>query len=166
MEIRRVYNTEILAFMKTKTAGSVITEIERAIYLGDGNRLAKALENYMASCISYFDGSAEGFYHGMMVGLAASLSSRYYIRSNRESGEGRFDLMLEPKEKALPGIVMEFKAASGSDKTDLTELADAALEQIDDQNYVQEMKDRGVQSIIKYGIAFSGKRVGIKTAWN
>ena len=166
MEIRRVYNTEILAFMKTKTAGSVITEIERAIYLGDGNRLAKALENYMASCISYFDGSAEGFYHGMMVGLVASLSSRYYIRSNRESGEGRFDLMLEPKEKALPGIVMEFKAASGSDKTDLTELADVALEQIDDQNYVQEMKDRGVRSIIKYGIAFSGKRVGIKTAWN
>lgn len=166
MEIRRVYNTEILAFMKTKTAGSVITEIERAIYLGDGNRLAKALENYMTSCISYFDGSAEGFYHGMMVGLVASLSSRYYIRSNRESGEGRFDLMLEPKEKDLPGIVMEFKAVSGSDKTDLTELADAALEQIDDQNYAQEMKDRGVQSIIKYGIAFSGKRVGIKTAWN
>ena len=61
---------------------------------------------------------------------------------------------------------MEFKAASGSDKTDLTELADAALEQIDDQNYVQEMKDRGIRSIIKYGIAFSGKRVGIKTAWN
>ena len=66
MEIRRVYNTEILAFMKIKTAGSVITEIERAIYLGDGDRLAKALENYMASCISYFDGSAEGFYHGMI----------------------------------------------------------------------------------------------------
>ena len=166
MEIRRVYNTEILAWMKTKTAGSVITEIERAIYFGDGIRLAKSLGNYMTSCISYFDGSAEGFYHGMMIGLVASLSSRYYIRSNRESGEGRFDLALEPKEKGLPGIVMEFKAVSASDKADLTELADAALAQIDDQSYVQEMEDRGIKSIIKYGIAFSGKRVGIKTAWN
>ena len=166
MEIRRVYNTEILAWMKTKTAGSVITEIERAIYFGDGIRLAKSLGNYMTSCISYFDGSAEGFYHGMMIGLVASLSSRYYIRSHRESGEGRFDLALEPKEKGLPGIVMEFKAVSASDKADLTELADAALAQIDDQSYVQEMEDRGIKSIIKYGIAFSGKRVGIKTAWN
>ena len=166
MEIRRVYNTEILAFMKAKTAGSVITEIERAIYLGDGKRLAKSLGNYMTSCISYFDGSAEGFYHGMMVGLVASLSSRYYIRSNRESGEGRFDLTLEPKEKGLPGIIMEFKAVSGSDKTGLEELADAALRQIEDQNYVQEMEDRGIQSIIKYGIAFSGKNVGIKAASN
>jgi len=101
-----------------------------------------------------------------MVFLVASLSSRYYIRSNRESGEGRFDLALEPKDKALPGIVKEFKAVPGSDKTDLTELADAALAQIDHQNYVREMKDRGIQSIVKYGIAFSGKRVGIKTAWN
>ena len=162
----RIPNMEILAWMKTKTAGSVITEIERAIYFGDGIRLAKSLGNYMTSCISYFDGSAEGFYHGMMIGLVASLSSRYYIRSNRESGEGRFDLALEPKEKGLPGIVMEFKAVSASDKADLTELADAALAQIDDQSYVQEMEDRGIKSIIKYGIAFSGKRVGIKTAWN
>ena len=61
---------------------------------------------------------------------------------------------------------MEFKAVSASDKADLTELADAALAQIDDQSYVQEMEDRGIKSIIKYGIAFSGKRVGIKTAWN
>lgn len=165
-EIRRVYNTEILSWLKTKTSGNVITEIERAIYLGDGKRLSKALGNYMTSCISYFDGSAESFYHGMMVGLVASLSSRYYIRSNRESGEGRFDLTLEPKEKGLPGIVMEFKAISPSDKKDLGELAEAALAQIDGQNYVQDLKDRGIRNIMKYGIAFSGKRVEVRTAAN
>ena len=83
--------------MKAKAVGNVIADIERSIYLGDGKRLANALGNYMASCISYYDGSTEGFYHGMMVGLVASLSSRFHIRSNRESGEGRFDLALEPK---------------------------------------------------------------------
>ncbi len=164
MEIRRVYNTEILSWLKTKDAGSVIPVIERAIYLGDGNRLAKSLGNYMKSCISFFDGSAEGFYHGMMVGLVASLSSRYHIRSNRESGDGRFDLMLEPKEKGLPGIVMEFKAVSPSDEINLAEAADVALSQIDSRNYVQELKDRGFRNIIRYGIAFSGKKVGIKSS--
>lgn len=56
------------------------------------------------------DGATEGFYHGMMLGLAAGMSSRYYIHSNREAGDGRFDLVLEPKLHSLPGIIMEFKA--------------------------------------------------------
>lgn len=138
MEIRRVYNTEILSWMRTKTAGGVIPEIEKAIYLGDGNRLQKALGNYMLSCISYFDGSAEGFYHGMVIGLVASLSSRYYIRSNRESGEGRFDLQLELKEKSLPGIIMEFKMVPSEEKEELSVYAEEALEQIRRKNYTQD----------------------------
>lgn len=164
MEIRRVYNTEILSWMRTKTTGGVIPEIEKAIYLGDGNRLQKALGNYMLSCISYFDGSAEGFYHGMVIGLVACLSSRYYIRSNRESGEGRFDLQLEPKEKGLPGIIMEFKTVPSEEKAELSAYAKEALEQIRRQSYTQDFTDRGIQNIIQYGIAFSGKRVEVKTA--
>ena len=101
MEIRRVYNTEVLGWMKTRATGGVIPEIEKAIYLGDGKRLEKVLRNYMISSISAFDGAAEGFYHGMVLGLVASLSSRYYIRSNRESGEGRFDLEMEPKKRCF-----------------------------------------------------------------
>ena len=164
MEIRRVYNTEILSWMRTKTTGGVIPEIEKAIYLGDGNRLQKALGNYMLSCISYFDGSAEGFYHGMVIGLVACLSSRYCIRSNRESGEGRFDLQLEPKEKGLPGIIMEFKTGPSEEKAELSAYAEEALEQIRRQNYTQDFKDRGIQNIIQYGIAFSGKSVEVKTS--
>ena len=161
-EIRRVYNTEILGWMRTKTKGGVISEIEKAIYLGDGGRLQKALESYMISCISYFDGSTEGFYHGMVVGLVACLSSRYYIRSNRESGEGRFDLQLDPKEKGLPGIVMEFKTSASSEPEELAARAEEALAQIDQQKYVQELKERGVFNIIQYGIAFSGKRAQVR----
>ena len=163
-EIRRVYNTEILGWMRAGKTGNVISEIEKAILLCDGKRLQKALESYMISCISAFDGAVEAFYHGMVVGLVASLSSQYYIRSNRESGEGRFDLQLEPKDTALPGIVMEFKARSASDKRELSSLAEEALAQIDRMQYVRELEDRGVRRIVKYGIAFAGKSAAVKTA--
>lgn len=83
----------------------------------------------MITCISCFDGATENFYHGMMLGLAAGMSSRYYIRSNRESGDGRFDLMLEPKIHNLPGIIMEFKAVR--DEEALPVSARDALQQID-----------------------------------
>lgn len=162
-EIRRVYNTEVLGWMRTRSSGGVIQEIEKAIYLGNGDRLQKALRNYMISCISAFDGAAEGFYHGMVLGLVASLSTRYYIRSNRESGDGRFDVQLEPKEKLLPGIVMEFKAIPASEKDRLAKEAEEAIKQIDRLHYTQELEERGISNIIKYGIAFSGKDVEVKT---
>ena len=163
MEIRRVYNTEILGWIKTGSAGGVIPEIEKAICLGDGGRLQSALHSYMVTCISSFDGAAEGFYHGMMLGLVASLSSIYRIRSNRESGAGRFDLQLEPKEKQLPGIVMEFKAVPVSEKKELKAAAGKAVAQIDRLRYTRELEERGVRKIIKYGISFSGKAVEVKT---
>ena len=162
MEIRHVYNTEVLGWMRTRSSGGVISEIEKSIHLGDGKRLQKALRNYMISCISSFDGAAEGFYHGMVLGLVASLSTRYYIRSNRESGEGRFDLELEPKEKTLQGIVMEFKAVASAEKKALSEIASEAVAQIDRRRYTRELEERGVSPIVKYGIAFSGKDVEVK----
>ena len=163
MEIRRVYNTEVLGWMRTQSTGGVIPDIEKAIYLGDGKRLEKALRNYMISCVSSFDGAAEGFYHGMVLGLVASLSTKYHIRSNRESGDGRFDLQMEPKDKMLPGIVMEFKSIPASEKKDLSVKAEEAIAQIDRQNYTQELEEHGVKKIVKYGIAFSGKSVEVKT---
>lgn len=95
----------------------------------------------------------------MMLGLAAGMSSKYYIRSNRESGEGRFDLVLEPKVHSLPGVIMEFKATR--DAVDLSTSAAAALKQIEDKHYDVDMKDREIKEIVKYGIAFSGKNVEI-----
>ena len=163
MEIRRVYNTEVLGWMRTRSTGGVIQEIEKAIYFGDGKRLEKALRNYMINCISAFDGAAEGFYHGMVLGLVASLSTKYHIRSNRESGDGRFDLQMEPKEKMLPGIIMEFKSVPVSEKKDLSVIAEEAIAQIERQNYTRELEERGVKKNVKYGIAFSGKSVEVKT---
>ena len=161
-EIRRIYNTEILGWIRTQQSGNIISEIEKAVYLSDAKRLQEALSKYMITSISFYDGAAEGFYHGMVLGLVASLSSKYYIRSNREAGEGRFDLQLEPKDKTLPGILMEFKALPASEDEKLPDLAEEALNQIEDKDYQRDMEDRGVKDIIRYGIAFSGKNVEVR----
>lgn len=163
-EIRRIYNTEILSWIRAQQSGNIISEIEKAVYLSDAKRLQEALRKYMITSISFYDGAAEGFYHGMVLGLVASLSSKYYIRSNREAGEGRFDLQLEPRDKALPGILMEFKAVSVSEKDALSGLAEEALKQTEFKSYQRDMEDRGVSVIVRYGIAFSGKQVEVRMA--
>ena len=163
-EIRRIYNTEILSWIRAQQSGNIISEIEKAVYLSDAKRLQEALRKYMITSISFYDGAAEGFYHGMVLGLVASLSSKYYIRSNREAGEGRFDLQLEPRDKALPGILMEFKAVSVSEKDALSGLAEEALKQMEYKSYQRDMEDRGISVIVRYGIAFSGKQVEVRMA--
>jgi hypothetical protein len=160
-EIQRVYNMEILAWLKGQLEGNTVSDIEKALYLNQSDRLQKALRKYMLTCISSFDGSVEGFYHGMMLGLVASLSSKYYIRSNRESGDGRFDLCLEPKNCADSGIIMEFKAAKAGAADNLSSLAKEALTQIEQKHYDTDMKNHGIQIITKYGIAFCGKNVEV-----
>ncbi len=158
-EIRRVYNTEVLSWIRKSVDSTVMFELEKALYLKDGKKLQESLRKYMGTCISHLDGAGESFYHGMMLGLTAGMSSMYYIRSNRESGEGRFDLALEPKDHHMPGMIMEFKAVK--DPKDLPKAARGALEQIEAKHYDTDMRDRGIGEIVKYGIAFAGKNVEI-----
>lgn len=159
-EILRVYNTEILSWLRGTVDGNVMSNLEKALFLNDGKLLENVLRKYMISCISSFDGATEGFYHGMMLGLVAGMSSKYYIRSNREAGDGRFDLVLEPKLTNMPGIIMEFKACKSAEK--LSQSSIEALGQIEEKNYDIELKERGIKAIVKYGIAFAGKHVEIE----
>lgn len=158
-EILRVYNTEILSWLKESVDSNVMAGLEKALYMNDGEKLKEFLRKYMMTCISYLDVAAEGFYHGMMLGLVAGMSSKYIIRSNRESGDGRFDLVLEPRISGLPGIIMEFKAEKEEEK--LKSAAKEALLQIDEKKYDTDLNDRGIRDIVKYGVAFAGKKVEI-----
>ena len=113
-------------------------------------------------------GANEGFcqgtpsvYHGMMLGLCAVLSNRYRVRSNRESGIGRFDIMLIPKVKSIPAFIYEFKYTK-DEKVNLDDLADEALKQIDEKKYEEELIDSDIKKIIKIGIAFRGKSAVVK----
>ena len=91
------------------------------------------------------------------------LDNQYRIKSNRESGDGRYDISLIPREKKYPGIIMELKWKSGLEEADLEKLSIEALSQIDEKRYDLEIKEEGIENVIKLGIAFSGKKAVIKT---
>lgn len=159
-EIAFVYDKEVLN--KTNQNGISIS-ISQAIFSNDEEKLQSLLESFMLKSISSIDGANESFYHGMMLGLCAVLGNRYQVRSNRESGLGRFDIQLSPLTKGLPGFIFEFKHTRDPN-VDLDSLAEKALSQIDEKKYEVEMKDKCIASIIKIGIAFRGKHAVVKRA--
>lgn len=157
-EIAYVYEKEIINRIGRKDTA---ISIEEAIFTSDESKLQSLLENFMLESISSFDGVNEGFYHGMMLGLCALLNEYYYIKSNRESGLGRFDILLSPKNSSKPGFIFEFKHTKDA-KENLKELASTALKQINDNKYDTGLKECGASSIIKIGIAFRGKSAEVK----
>lgn len=110
-EIAAVYKSEILSHLLqigaiTRTTANKIAE---SLYANDYKKLQKAIAEYMDKSISFYDAGAEGFYHGLVLGLIALMDNQYKIKSNRESGDGRYDISLIPREERYPGIIMELK---------------------------------------------------------
>ena len=157
-EITFVYEKEVL---NRTNQNSLAISISQAIFSKDTQKLQSLLEDFMVKSISSIDGANEGFYHGMMLGLCAILGNRYKIRSNRESGLGRFDIQLMPLTKGMPGFIFEFKHTK-DEHADLSALADSALQQIEAKKYDTELRDNGVNSIISIGIAFGGKSAVVR----
>lgn len=157
-EITFVYEKEVL---NRTNQNSLAISISQAIFSKDTQKLQALLEDFMVKNISSIDGANEGFYHGMMLGLCAILGNRYKIRSNRESGLGRFDIQLMPLTKGMPGFIFEFKHTK-DEHTDLSALADSALQQIETKKYDTELRDNSVNSIISIGIAFRGKSAVVR----
>ena len=157
-EITFVYEKEVL---NRTNQNSLAISISQAIFSKDTQKLQALLEDFMVKSISSIDGANEGFYHGMMLGLCAILGNRYKIRSNRESGLGRFDIQLMPLTKGMPGFIFEFKHTK-DEHTDLSALADSALQQIEAKKYDTELRDNGVNSIISIGIAFRWKSAVVR----
>ena len=162
-EIAAVYKSEILSHLLqigavTRTTADKIAE---SLYANDYKKLQKAIAEYMDKSISFYDAGAESFYHGLVLGLIALMDNQYKIKSNRESGDGRYDISLIPRENRYPGIIMELKWKKDLNEDELIKLADQALTQIDNNRYDAEMKEDGIQDVLKFGIAFSGKKVYI-----
>lgn len=159
-EISLVYNKEILQRMENIIPQATAISIQEAAFSGDHKRLKSQLQMMLTQSVSFFDTAGENFYHGFMLGLCALMSGTF-VTSNRESGDGRYDIQLKPIRKGLPGILIELKAGKNCSDEELKNMSEAALKQITDKKYDTEMKNAGIQTIYKYGVAFSGKNVKV-----
>ena len=146
-------------------------EFIKALINGDVESMNAYMNKVTLKTISYFDSGnspsdeePERFFHGLVLGLMVDQTENYIITSNRESGYGRYDIMLEPIDKSnekQPGIVIEFKVINPKKEKTLEETVEAALKQIEDKGYDAELVKRGVkkENIHHYGFAFKGKKV-------
>lgn len=159
-EISLVYHKEILQKLEHIIPQPLAISVQEAIFSGDNDKLKNAIQTLLTQSVSSFDTAGENFYHGFMLGLCALLGGTF-VSSNRESGDGRYDIQLTPTNKQLPGILIELKAEKNCSEKQLKHLSEAALKQIIDKKYDTELTAAGIQTIYRYGVAFSGKNVEI-----
>ena len=152
--------------------GGYFGKFVTAMLCGNVEGMEDYLGEIMLNTMSFFDGEAESetktpekFYHGLVLGLLVDQTNAYEIRSNRESGFGRYDVMLEPKNTSGPAIIMEFKVFNPRrGEKNLKDTVDNALKQIEKMKYEAELLARGIPEdhILKYGFAFKGKECLIR----
>ncbi|HBT79236.1 MAG TPA: hypothetical protein DEA67_03705 [Selenomonas sp.] len=158
-ELRSLYRIEILERYHSDEMDMEVDELMRAFIEDDIETVRVGLGQYLEVLTSSFDTAKgkESFYHGLVLGLVATLLDEYIIRSNRESGYGRYDIAVFPKQIGKCGMLIECKVAESEEA--LAAQAQAALHQIETRDYEAEFRARGVGQVLHYGIAFCGKRV-------
>lgn len=163
-EIRGIYSREVLRQISGGASSSVLIRLMRNLLSGNTNLFQQDLQSIILQMTSVYDtANKESFYHGFLLGMTALLVPQYEVQSNRESGEGRFDLAIFPKNSSKFGVILEFKTVSTVEE--LSKRANEALKQIETKDYIQSFLSRDIPQdhILKYGIAFCGKNVKITT---
>lgn len=161
-EINSLYRKLISSLIESSIGSRKINMLIVALQTGDSDTMTEILDEYIRSSFSSFDIPAtepEKSYHFFMLGLLVALHDTYEVKSNKESGHGRYDIMLIPYDTKKAGIIIEFKKVSRPLKETLSSAAKKALKQIHEKKYATELSMRKFKKIIAYGIAFQGKRV-------
>ena len=169
LEVRLMFEQMVQGWF-AQTGG--ISTFVQAMLRGDVESMEERLEDIMLTAMSSFDGGKnpsiklpENFYHGLVLGLLAENSGDYMITSNRESGYGRYDVVMEPKDPGKPAVIMEFKVFNARrGEKNLEDTAESALKQIEEKKYDTNLLARGIpaENIRKYGFAFQGKECLIR----
>ena len=162
-ELKQVFYSEIVQKVRSFDKSGGIVAVERALRERDPFLFGKYLAAYLKESVSFFDTAAEGFYHGLVLGFIACFRNRFAVKSNRESGEGRYDISMRPLVDGMPGVVIELKAAD-EEAEDLDALAREARRQIDTREYTTEMladfaANGERRDILKFGMAFYKKNL-------
>lgn len=159
LEVLYLYEEIIMSWFKESINNDRFLLMLESLIKGDLETFEEILSEFVIRTVSYFDTEDrnESFYHAFVLGMLIGLGDDYQVESNRESGYGRYDVMVIPKDKGKLGIIMEFKKVNQKKNEDLEGAVEAALKQIQDKNYKQELLNRNVRKILEIGIAFQGK---------
>ena len=158
LEVEVAFENMINRWFQEKTGREEIIKLQKALLEERKEIVEELLNSLMEKSMSYFD-NAENFYHGFVLGLMVDMRKDYVVLSNRESGFGRYDMKIEKMDKSV-GAILEFKTVKEDEK--MEEEAQNALEQINNNKYYIEMKEKGITNILKYGIAFNNKKAVVK----
>jgi hypothetical protein len=168
VEVAIALRSMVRAWIEAQVGGSEeLRAMLDALLRGDAPVVERHLARMVSANLSYFDTAApepERFYHGLVVGLLAGLSPRYDVRSNRESGYGRCDVMVLPRAAGQPGVVLELKRVDAEAGETAERAIAAALRQIRKRDYAAELRERGAAPIHEMAAVFDGKRVYVRAA--
>ena len=161
-EIKFLFSQIIDNWFRNKVAGNDLKSILKDLVTLNLSEYEKKFRILVREMFSYMDvgeNTAENFYHAFVLGMLVGLKESYYVNSNRESGMGRYDIMLEPKDKNGNSFVMEFKVMEDLEEKTIEETIENAKKQIEEKRYEQNLTERGFASITKMVYAFKGKEV-------
>lgn len=164
LEVLYLYRDIIITWADRSISSHNYSYMLKCLVNGDIKEFSKFFKDYVIKSMSFFDASgneSEKVYHAFVLGMLVALSDSYKVKSNRESGYGRYDVMLVPRAATGKGIIIEFKKFDVDEDKDIEEAAKNALTQIRDKQYRIELIDEGVEEIIEIGIAFKGKEVEV-----
>lgn len=164
-EIKELFRNIVRDWFKNKVIGNDLHTILKDLInlnLKDFEKKFKLLTIEMFSFMDVGINTAENFYHAFVLGMLVGLKDTYYVTSNRESGFGRYDIMLESKDKTGNSFIMEFKVLDDMDEKTIEDTIQNAIKQIEERKYEEELKMRGFENITKMVFAFNGKEVQMK----
>ncbi len=165
-EVHAVYRTTFVSWLKGRLGGpTAVSELFSALLSGDAHALGRYLTGLLRDTMSYFDlggPQPERVYHAFIAGLLVHLGEEYEVRSNRESGYGRYDVMALPRTPGRPGVVLELKVPDEDEAVDAA--LDAALRQLAEREYAAELRARGADPVHELAAVFDGKRAHVRRA--